>query len=123
MKRWLFAGALTLAAACAGAEAQEPRVLRLADLPPSAGLSGSSWQSVGWSGDPWHPYDANRVLVVQHDLGRTPQSVLVYLSFVDSGDGAALAAGDLAQVVEVGEAEVHVQNRTAQDYFCRVVFQ
>jgi hypothetical protein len=50
-----------------------------------------------------------------------PTSVFVYLSFVQTGTSPALAAGDLARVVDVDASTVTVWNDTNGSYFARVV--
>lgn len=112
------------AAGCGDASAQEHVVIGLADLPPSAGLdpTGEGWQSVGWDGE-WHRYPGDVTLEIAHELGREPTAVLVYISFDPDGDGAGLAAGDLARIVEVTETTVTIRNGTDADMFCRVVLR
>ena len=120
---------LALTAACAGAgcrdaEAQERIVLGPSDLPTSAGLGeGGTWQSVGWSGDPWPAFPGPSEVVISHGLGTEPRSVLVYISFEDSGASAALASGDLALFRQVTDTEVTLANRTNQDFFFRLVIE
>ena len=116
---------LVFLAACADAGAQERIELGPGDLPPSAGVApaGDSWQSVGWSGDPWHSFRGETTLVISHSLGRAPQSVLVYLAFDESGGGPGLATGDMARIVEVTSSRVTIRNDTEADFFCRVVLE
>lgn len=126
MRRSVVLLVLGLAAAgCDGADAQERVELRLDDLPPSAGVEAAaeSWQSVGWQGDPWHAYGGETTLAVAHELGRVPQSVLVYVAFDPSGGGAGLATGDMARVVEVTADRVTIRNDTEADFFCRIVLR
>jgi hypothetical protein len=111
-------------AGCNGAAAEERITVTLADLPPSAGPgAGDTWQSVGFTAEAWQPYPGATVLDLEHGLGRVPQAVLVYLSFEPTGAAASLAAGDLAQIVEVDETRVVVRNRTNADLFCRIVLE
>lgn len=88
----------------------------------------SSWESVPWRDEahpevvrPWIPYPGHVQLQVHHEQGRIPRAVLVYLSFVENGQNPALAAGDLARVVDVNEEFVTVWNDTNGAYFARVV--
>lgn len=120
----VLAGGLLFATACRGVDAQERMTLTLADLPPSAGPGTTgTWQSVGWQGDLWHRFSGRLELEIEHDLGREPQLVMVYLSFAPDGAPAALAAGDLAQIVQVDASTVTLVNQTNQEFFCRIVIQ
>jgi hypothetical protein len=123
MKPLHFLLLLAIAAGCDGAAAQGRIELGLDDLPPSAGVeaAGDSWQSVGWSADLWQSYPGETTLVVAHELGRAPQSVLVYLAFDETGRGAGLATGDMARIVEVTPTSVTIRNDTEADFFCRLV--
>lgn len=123
---------LCLSLACTAAEDPQFFEYGIADLPDSAGVicegEGSSaercaWQSSGWSEDMWLDYPFQATLDVSHDLGRTPTAVFVYLSFSPTGEGAALAAGDLARVIEVTSENVVIQNATNGEYYCRIVLQ
>lgn len=109
-------------AACEGADAQERIVVGPEDLPASAGVqpTAEAWQSVGWGGDPWQRYPGEATLEFTHALGRVPVSVVVYVAFDESGRGAALAAGDLAHIVQVNETTVTIRNDTEADLFCRL---
>jgi len=94
----------------------------IADHPPTAGVTdGDQWQSVGWLGDAWLRYPGRSTIVMEHELGRTPASVLIYLSFEEDGAGAALTAGDTARIVSVDERFVTIRNDTDADFFLRAV--
>jgi hypothetical protein len=69
----------------------------------------------------WLPYPPRGQVQVEHSLGRVPTTVFVYLSFMPTGVSPALAAGDLARVVEVDASTVTVWNDTNGSYFARVV--
>ncbi|UJR80550.1 hypothetical protein [Sandaracinus amylolyticus] len=71
--------------------------------------------------DTWIPYPGRIRIQVEHDLGRAPNGVLVYLSFTDDGRTPALAAGDLARIEVVNEDHVVIWNDTNGNYFARVV--
>lgn len=118
----LSAGLTIGSAGCEGADAQERIVLGPGDLPASAGVQpgADAWQSVAWGGDRWQPYPGEATVQFSHDLGRMPVSVLVYVAFDEAGRGAALAAGDLAHMVEVTETTVTIRNDTEADLFCRL---
>lgn len=139
-----FACAAALALALIGCDrGEDPTDVTLAaqDLPPSAGLvcGGESpgdgsfadggvpgeclWQSSDWSGDPWLSYPARATVTLPHTLGRLPAVVTVYISFEPSGEGSALAAGDLARIVEVTNATLTITNDTNTDYYFRVVLE
>ncbi|MBW2461463.1 MAG: hypothetical protein JRH11_07440 [Deltaproteobacteria bacterium] len=103
-----------------------PQVIEVgpADYPPSAGTTNDdSWQSVGWLGDPWLRYSGQATLIMEHELGREPSSVLVYLSFEEDGSGAALTAGDTARIVSVDDSFVTIRNDTNADFFLRLVIR
>ena len=126
---YLVATAIACAAlcgstACRGAEAQERIVLTAGDLPASAGLGpGGTWQSVAWAGDPWPAFPGPSEVVIEHGLGSEPRSALVYISFAESGESAALASGDLALFRSITESEISLANRTNQDFFFRLVIE
>ncbi|AKF06864.1 hypothetical protein [Sandaracinus amylolyticus] len=71
--------------------------------------------------DRWIPYPGRVRIQVDHDLGRAPNGVLVYLSFTEDGRTPALAAGDLARIEVSNEEHVVVWNDTNGNYFARVV--
>ncbi len=81
------------------------------------------WESVPWHGQnaPWLEVGPRVTAELEHTLGREPRAVLVYLAFDPEGTDPALAAGDLARVVEVTENTVAVKNDTNATYFIRVV--
>lgn len=88
-------------------------------VPP--GEAASSWATAPWNGHSWIAYPGRVVLDLDHDLGRVPQGVLVYLSFTEDGLNPGLAAGDLAQIREITADRVVVWNNTDGAYFVRVV--
>ncbi|MDQ3031431.1 MAG: hypothetical protein M3Y87_03370 [Myxococcota bacterium] len=88
---------------------------------PAPGETVRSWATAPWTGHDWIPYVGPIVLDIDHDLGRVPQGVLVYLSFTEEGLNPGLAAGDLAQILEVTEDRVVIWNNTNGAYFVRVV--
>lgn len=84
------------------------------------------WESSSWDGraTPWLPFPARTVLDIEHGLGRNPRVVLVYLAFDETGDGAALAAGELATLPMPPDGErVQVFNSTNANFFARVVLE
>lgn len=95
--------------------------LSMAGVDPESG----SWQSAPW--DPgtvgWIPYPPRAQIQLEHGLGRVPPLVVVYLSFERSGASPALAAGDLARVVDVDASTVTIWNDTNGSYFVRVVLR
>lgn len=95
--------------------------LAMASIDPESG----TWQSAPWADEggtvQWLPYPPRGQVQVEHNLGRVPTSVFVYLSFVQTGTSPALAAGDLARVVDVDASTVTVWNDTNGSYFARVV--
>ncbi len=113
---------LTLGLGCNRTLAPSTIEVGLADHPPSAGMTdGDEWQSVDWLGDPWLRYPGRATLIMEHELGRMPSSVLVYLSFSPDGSAAALTAGSTAQIESVDERFVTITNNTDADFFIRVV--
>ncbi len=95
--------------------------LAMASIDPETG----SWQSGPWAADgvTWLPYPPRGQIQVEHALGRVPTTVMVYLSFDATGANPALAAGDLARVVDVDASTVTVWNDTNGRFFARVVVQ
>jgi hypothetical protein len=93
--------------------------LAMASIDPETG----SWQSAPWAGEgvTWLPYPPRGQVQVEHALGRVPTTIMVYLSFAADGSTPALAAGDLARVVDVDASTVTVWNDTNGSYFARVV--
>lgn len=101
-------------------------VVYTADSPELARASVSPegvWESVPWSAQdaPWLPFPPRITVELEHTLGREPRAVLVYLAFDPEATAPALAAGDLARIVEVTDTTVTVQNDTSGSYFFRVV--
>jgi hypothetical protein len=125
----LFACALALLAVTHGctAEASEMRTLELDDegLAYADQSESGQWQSAPWNGRPWLSLKANMALRIAHPLGRTPAVVLPYISFSQDADGrtssATLAAGTVAEIVDVDDEFVTVENRTQADFYLRVV--
>jgi hypothetical protein len=103
----IFLGVLALGGGCDTNLPPQTIEVGPADYPPSAGATeDDSWQSVGWLGDTWLRYSGQATLIMEHELGREPSSVLVYLSFEEDGSGAALTAGDTARIVSVDDTFV-----------------
>jgi hypothetical protein len=85
-----------------------------------------SWESSPWSlpdamMTEWIPYQPHALIHITHPLGRVPTAVLVYISFVEDGSTPALAAGELARVVDASTGDVTVWNDTGGTYWCRIV--
>lgn len=151
MHRAALAALLTVAAfATACGRNAEPHTydITAADLPESATLSCGdvevdedldadvssvdggvavgetcSWQSSTWNGKDWLSYPGAGTLRIHHPLGRVPASIIVYLSFEKTGEGAGQASGDLAHINDVTDEYVEITNATNADYYCRVVLQ
>ena len=95
-----------------------------ADAPELAAASVTTegtWESAPWEGSPWLPYPGRATVQVEHSLGYAPSVVLVYLSFEESGADPALAAGDLARLVEVDATTLVVRSDTSAFFFARIV--
>jgi len=122
---WFFAMMAVFAGVtgCDSANADEQITLTLADLPDRDTNAAGVWQSTRWSGSPWHPYPGGVTLRVEHDLGRAPSAVLVYIAFSADGAGTGLASGDLARIVQVTDSEVTIRNGTEADLYCRIVLE
>lgn len=126
MKRLILSAAMALAlTACSTASAGEMITLAASDLPPTAGVSGSLWQTSDWSVSDasWIRYPARTALSIPHPLGRTPASVMIYLAFDASGAAAAIASGDLSHIDSVTSERVTISNNTSEDFFVRVVLE
>jgi hypothetical protein len=85
------------------------------------------WQSAPWNGEPWLSLPANSALRIAHPLGYSPAVVLPYLAYSQDGSGrtsnATLAAGMVAEIVDIDDEYVTIENRTQADYYLRVVLQ
>lgn len=94
-----------------------------ADAPElaNAGVRDGVWESGPWEGVPWIPFPGRVTIEFEHSLGRAPTVVLVYLAFDPEGTDAALAAGELARVVEVTDGTLTIRNDTNAGFFVRVV--
>lgn len=130
-----------LATGCQRGEDPSSETVTADELPDSAGLvcgdeadagasgpdggvpEGCFWQSSDWSSNDWLEYPARRTLSIEHGLGRIPTQVLVYISFEPSGNGSALAAGDLARFHDITDTVVEIENDTNSDYYFRVVLE
>ena len=96
--------------------------LAMASIDPESG----SWQSAPWrqSADSrWLPYPSRGQLQLEHNLGRTPQNIIVYLAFEQTGMSPAHAAGNLARIVDADDTTLTVWNDTNGNYFARIVAQ
>ncbi len=119
-----LAASLALVASC-GVPMDELYVYT-ADSPELANASVSPegvWESAPWSGQdaPWILYPPRATIELEHTLGREPTTVLVYLAFDEEATAPALAAGDLARIVEVTDTTITIHNDTSGSYFFRVV--
>lgn len=115
---------LTAIGGCQNVEEQSGDLL-LEDL-PCAGVDAVTgvWESVSWptqSSCAWNLFDHRVTLRVFHGLGRTPSTVLTYLSFLETGESAVLSAGDMSRIKSVDAASVVLQNRSKQHFFMRLV--
>lgn len=113
---------------CVGANADERRVIGLADLPGQRlDETRCVWQSAPWTGTDWLSYPGRVTLDIEHDAGACgsagaePADVTVYLSFDRAGRFASQGAGDPVVVESMTASRVVLRNNTNQDYFIRVV--
>jgi hypothetical protein len=127
---WFILAVLVFAGACEKPPADRETRILLGDprtdpvLDPEVlgpNESARSWATAPWFGHPWLEYQGRALLNVDHDLGRMPQGVLVYISFTEDGKNPGLAAGDLAQIREVTSERVVIWNNTNGEYFARIV--
>ncbi len=127
---WFVMGMFVFVGACEKPPARgdirillgDPRTAPVLDPEtPEPNESARSWATAPWAGHPWLEYRGRAVLNLDHDLGRVPQGVLVYISFTQDGADPGLAAGDLAQFREITSERVVVWNNTNGDYFARIV--
>jgi hypothetical protein len=127
MSKFFLFVACPLLAACSSANAAETIAYDTSDLPSSAGIVGTSWQSSGFysgeSDDEWLRFPARATVTIPHALGRTPAIVAPYLAFDARGDGCAPAAGDLTRIVRVSGTTVTLRNDTNEDFFLRLAVQ
>ncbi len=122
----LFVGA----AGCGDALAQDPIDVGLAELPCASGPAapGQPWESAEWPpfetpGCAWLRFDGRQTYRIEHELGRRPRSVGLYLSFEEAGVASAPSAGDATRILEVGPDAVTIRNGTHQDFFLKVVLE
>jgi len=97
-------------------------------LSESGPTAAGGWQSAPWANSLWIEFPGRTAVEIEHDLGRRPDSVLVYLSFQgDDRDGpertAFLGAGDVAQISNVNDTSVTIENTTAADFHLRIVLE
>lgn len=124
MKRLSLALMMTTLSACALPTGDT--LVYTADSPELASASVSAegvWESAPWMGQeaPWIELGPRVTVELEHTLGHEPRAVLVYLAFDPEATDPALAAGDLARVVEVTDTTVAVKNDTNAIYYVRVV--
>ncbi len=96
--------------------------LAMASIDPESG----SWESAPWrqsEDSRWLPYPSRGQLQLEHNLGRTPQNIIVYLAFERTGEAPAQASGNLARIVDADETTLTIWNDTNGNYFARVVAQ
>lgn len=128
-RAFAFANLLATLACSPGctAEASEMRTLESGDqgLAYADETERGQWQSAPWNGRPWLHLRANTALRIAHPLGYTPAVVLPYIAFAQDDDGrngnATLAAGTVAEIVDVDDEFVTIENRTQADFYLRVV--
>ena len=93
------------------------------NLPVTAGTDSTGhWQSSAWNAD-WIRYEGETSLRLEHNLGRVPSAVLVYISFSPDGHAAGLSAGDSARMIAVTETHLTIQNALRENFYVRVVLQ
>lgn len=88
---------------------------------PAPGERVLSWATAPWTGHPWLRYDGTAVLRIEHELGRAPNGVQVWISFTQDGLNPGMAAGDLAQIRRISDTDIEIWNNTSGSYFARVV--
>lgn len=118
---------LPLAAACGDAAAQDPIELE-SSCAETQLLGGeiAAWESAGWPPDTrcdWLPFDGRTTVDLSHDLGRTPRSVDIYISFDPDGALSTPASGDVARILGVGPDTIQLRNAQNQDFFLKVVLR
>jgi hypothetical protein len=101
-------------------------------VPGDAGSpAGASrkWQSAPWQNAEWTSLPGKTRVRLEHDLGREPDSVDVYLSFEkDDSDREGTrssfpAAGDMARITDVTDSTITIKNNTEQSFCLRVVLE
>lgn len=126
----VLALALTLGGAGCTARAADMQHVSLTDdeLADASQTEAGGWQSAPWSRTRWLSFPGRTAVEIEHPLGRKPDSVIVYLSFVgDDRKGnertSFLGAGDTAHIYAVTDTTITVENTTAADFYLRVVLQ
>ncbi|NLY93519.1 MAG: hypothetical protein GXY23_05775 [Myxococcales bacterium] len=71
----------------------------------------------------WVRFPGRTVVEIQHDLGRTPSDVVIYVAFSRTGASGTIASGDAGRIVGADDTRVVVENTTEQDFFVRVVLR
>lgn len=126
----LLAFAFTLGGVGCTARAADMRHVSLEDdeLSQASATDAGGWQSAPWSRTQWLSFPGRTAVEIEHPLGRKPDSVLVYLSFVgDDRKGnertSFLGAGDTAHIYALTDTTITVENTTAANFYLRVVLQ
>jgi hypothetical protein len=117
-------------AACQTKGATRAASYSLGDLPCASG------DAVGWESTPlpdltgevvsgceWLPFPGRTLVELEHELGRVPLDVSIYISFTGDGESSTKASGDSGRIVGADETRVLVENTTEQDFFVRVVIR
>jgi hypothetical protein len=115
-------------AACQSKGATRAESYSLGDLPCASG-DATAWESTplpdltgeAVPGCEWLPFPGRTLVEIEHDLGRAPLDVSIYISFKGEGESSTKASGDPGRIVGADETRVLVENTTEQDFFLRVV--
>lgn len=126
-----FAVIAVIGAACGDdASAMDPIEVSLDMLPCASATpaAGEPWESAPWPPSAvdactWFPFDGDTSYRFEHGLGRTPRSVLVYVSFDADGRRSNIAPGDATRIISVDADVVELRNGTNQDFYAKVVLE
>ncbi len=123
--RWVFLISIFAPALSGCSNAGAQAVIDVA--PPCATVEADVWESNPWTSDVpecgYLSYEGRTTYRIQHDLGRVPRSVDLYVSFAADGASVAPPAGDMSRIVGVTDTFVEIRNQTNEDFFLRVVLR
>lgn len=122
---------LLLAQACGDdASAMDPIDVTLDMLPCASATpsTGEPWESAPWppaatDACNWFPYDGDTSYRFEHGLGRSPRTILVYVSFDADGRRSNVAPGDATRIISADASIVELRNGTNQDFYAKVVLE
>lgn len=100
----------------------------LDELSCAFGEPGDWWASAPFPGADgtldegceWIAFPALSLIELEHDLGRIPSQISLYISFTERGVSSTISSGDSGRIVGADEHHLVVENFTEQDFYLRV---